>query len=544
MAVSEEDLRGERIRRERDFYLDPVNLLDFIRDFGAAPDAEEWPHGAGLTWLHDWKSIVDPATGQKTHLKKLVLWPRGSFKSQVLTIGYVAYRIAANPNIRAFVASETSRQARKFGKAIMRIVSSPKFIELFGDHRGPHWSEAGGTFTSVLRERQDVKDPTLACFGVGEVQTGAHWDLGAIDDPISQENTKTQDSILGIENWLGEMFAQLDPGAQLFMVGTHHHHSDYYAKVKRDEELRKRWEISSHAWKDEGGKLFFPKRLTETHVAHMKAELSPRLFACFFENRPASSDDQIFLPEYLHVVRDEEIPLRSWTYILTDFAFKSLQLNDRTCFWVVSLDPNRVAYVREVYVGRLKPSDSVRMLCALWDRYLDRNVRAVTIEVGAHQELISGLLEEVRRETFTRPRVVTIMGRSEVTKNMRIEGIEPRFRAGNIYFAQSFVQGQPRMWQAVTRELVEWPFSQHDDVPDAISDLDQKDTSGKFYLPGPPPTWQPVRAPTHAPTMVDGRFNKTAPVGDLYRRVSEQQVNKDLWQQGNRGSGDLFGRRG
>lgn len=545
MTIIANDVREERIRKEREFYLDPRNLLDFVRDFGAAPDAEEDPHGAGLAWMDQWDVIVRDNDGKPLYKSKLVLWPRGSFKSQVFTVGYSAWRIAKNPDIRIFIASETGRQARKFVANVMKIIDSPKFRELFGVHKGNDWNKFG--FISQLRTMTHLKEPTLAGFGVGEVQTGAHWDLGFLDDVVSQENTKTPEAIVVMNDWVGDVMAQLDPGSQLAVVGTHHHHADLYSRIKKEPDLRKGFQITSHGWKSAENKLFFPRRLTPEFIDRQKAIMTPRLFSCFYENRPASEDQQLFLPQYFRIIRDAEVPRSVWTFVLTDFAFTSNNDNDRCCFWAISLDANRVAYVRECLIGRWKPGDSIRVLIDMWNRWLRFDVKGATVEAGAHDELIKGLAEEVRRQTMTRIRFIPIQGRSQEIKNMRIEGIEPRFRRGDIYFCESFRETNHRMYLAMLNEMTEWPFSQHDDVPDAISDLDKKDQKGHYYCPSPPIGWAPVPQQKYTPSLIDGKYNSAMVVDPremLKRMGMTGAANNDLYtpKTGPLGS-DLFGRR-
>jgi hypothetical protein len=242
-------------------------------------------------------------------------------------------------------------------------------------------------------------------------------------------------------NWFGETLAQLDPGCRLFVIGTLHHYADIYCRIQKTPEIKKLFDISIHSWREKDNSLFFPGRITEKFVAQQRAIMPPRLFACFYENRPTTGEDQLFRPEYFRVILDQEVPDHVWTYILTDFAFiaeeKKKGRADRCAFWVVSIDCNRTAYVRDFYVGRWKPSDSVRIVCDLWDRYQYINLKAVGLEDTAHKELLSSLFDEVRRQTFTRPKLVPISGRSQEVKDRRIEAIEPRFRAGNIYFVQS-----------------------------------------------------------------------------------------------------------
>jgi len=545
--VDPNDIRERRIREEREFYSKRENLLDFVRDFGAAPDAEESPHGEGLAWISDWDVLVVDSEGRPLFKSKMILWPRGSFKSQVFTVGYIAWRIAMDPEIRIFIASETGRQARKFVDNVMRIVDSPKFRELFGVHKGEQWNKFG--FVSRLRTKVHLKEPTLAGFGVGEVQTGAHWNLGFLDDVVSQENTKTPESIVAMNDWVGDIMAQLDPGSQLGIVGTHHHHADLYSRIKKEVELRKGFQITSHSWSSNNakdGKLFFPQRLTPEFIERQKAIMTPRLFSCFYENRPTSEEQQLFLPQYFRSIRDNEVPRAVWTYILTDFAFTSNNDNDRTCFWAVSLDANRVAYVRECLVGRWKPGDSIRVLIDMWNRWLRFDIKGATVEAGAHDELIRGLAEEVRRQTMTRIRFIPIMGRSQEIKNMRIEGIEPRFRRGDIYFCESFRETNHRMFNEMLREMTEWPFSAHDDIPDAISDLDKKDQKEHYVCPHPPVGWAPVAQQKYTPSLVDGKFNRTMVVDprEMLKRMGiSGAVNSDILQnQSDKAVGyDLFG---
>lgn len=559
-AVNEVDPEAvylERMKREREYYTSDEGFLDFVRDCGAAPDAEYQPHGRYCQSLIEWHGTPDPDNPEITIFKsKLVLWPRGSFKSQVFTIGQAAWLIARNPDIRLLICSEVSRQAQKLVSEIMKIIDSPWFRERFGVHRGKRWKEGSGVFYSALRTRKGVKDPTLAASGVGEVQTGAHWDMVIMDDVCSQENTKTPESIEALWSWFGEVQSQLDPGTKLFMIGTLHHFADIYCRIIKDEEIAATFDISRHAWADPivdplgnlPTTLFFPKRLTRAFVADRKKKQTKRLYACFYENRPQTDEDQMFKPEYFRTLRDRDIPSAVWTYILTDWAFvagdkkKKGSKTDRTVFWVVSLDCNRVAYVRDIVIGRWKPSDSCRICCDLWSRNQDIDTKAVSVESVTHKELLLSLFEEIRRQTFVMPRFVEIEGRSQESKDIRIEAIEPRFRRGDIYFAESLREHFERKWKPMIDEMTEWPFSANDDVPDAISDLDKRDKDGKYYLPHPPADWSPAYVRRSQPPVVSGRWNPAHQMDARDRQRQAPGGGNDLWHNRSESTDDLWGR--
>lgn len=531
--LSPEELRRYRLHKEAEYYKTVEGFLDFARDCGAAPDAQAIPHGRGAHEMLNWKWRPDPESERGIFTFKMQLWPRGSFKSAVFNVALVCWEIARNPNIRICVCSETGKQAKKFVKQAMKIIDSQWFRERFGVHRGKEWREGTGEFVSALRTIAHVKESTLLAAGAGEVWTGSHWDLVLMDDVVSQENTKTLEGLESVKTWFGEVLAQLDPGCRLLMIGTLHHYADLYCHIMKSREMRSLFELSIHGWKNEDGSLFFPGRLTHAFINQQRILLPPRLFACYYENKPTTDEQRIFRPEYFRVIQDEDIPQHVWTYIFTDFAFiaeeKKKGKADRTCFWVVSIDANRVAYVRDFYVGRWKPSDSVRIACDLWDKYQQLNIKGVVVEDTTHKELLSSLFEEIRRQTFIRPKIIPVGGRNQEIKDIRIEAAEPRFRQGNIFFASSLKQ-QWKKWKPLIDEMTEWPYSLHDDIPDAISDIDKQDKEGKWIAPAPPAGWRAGTAFRQLPNMIDGRYNpdRGYPARDFLRR--DQQSVGDLWR--------------
>jgi len=532
--ISPEELRNFRLKQEADYYKTIDGFLDFARDSGAAPDAQQYPHGKGAHEILNWSWRPDPESDRGIYKHKMQLWPRGSFKSAVFDVALVCWMIACDPNIRICVCSETGKQAKKFVKQAMQIIDSLWFRDRFGVHKGHSWKEGSGEFVSAQRTALHVKEPTLLAAGAGEVWTGSHWDLVVMDDVVSQENTKTIEGIESMWHWFGEMMAQLDPGCRLLMIGTLHHFADLYCRILKNKQMRDLFETSIHSWKNPDGTLFFPNRLTHAFIEQQRALLPPRQFACYYENQPTTDDEKIFKPEYFRVIEDRDLPKRVWTYLLTDFAFiaeeKKKGKADRTAFWVVSIDCNRTVYVVDFYVGRWKPSDSVRIACDLWNRYQTANIRGIAVEDTTHKELLQSLFEEIRRDTFIRPKIIPIAGRNQEIKDIRIESTEPRFRRGDIYFTRT-LREQHRKWQPMFREMTEWPFSDHDDIPDAISDIDKQDKEGRHYLPAPPAGWQAATGPVHRPSMVDGKLNPEYgyPARDNIRRDQLNRSASDLW---------------
>jgi len=174
----------------------------------------------------------------------------------------------------------------------------------------------------------------------------------------------------------------------------------------------------------------------------------------------------------------------------------------------------------------------VRIVCDLWDRYQHLNMKGVTIEKTAHEEVLMSLFEEIRRQTFIRPRFIPIAGRNQEIKDLRIEANEPCFRRGEVYFARSLQQAHKK-WKPLISEMTEWPYSNHDDIPDAISDLHKKDRENKFYCGAPPAGWRSQMGVVHQPYIVDGKFNPKAgyPARDMIKR-DQPKRGQEIWQMG------------
>ena len=126
--LAPEELRQYRIQQEADYYRTTDGFIDFVRDCGAAPDAQLKPHGVGAHEMLNWTQYEDEESELGYgYLYKMQLWPRGSFKSAVFDVGMVCWLVACDPNIRICVCSETGKQARKFVGQAMKIIDSQWF---------------------------------------------------------------------------------------------------------------------------------------------------------------------------------------------------------------------------------------------------------------------------------------------------------------------------------------------------------------------------------------------------------------------------------
>jgi len=96
--------------------------------------------------------------------------------SSMITIGYVIYRIAQNPNIRILIANATLQNAKSFLREIKgHFERNEKLRAIIGDqvNRDDKWTE---TEIIVRGRSKNLKEPTIQVAGVGQSLVSQHYD--------------------------------------------------------------------------------------------------------------------------------------------------------------------------------------------------------------------------------------------------------------------------------------------------------------------------------------------------------------------------------
>lgn len=206
-----------------------------------------WPHmrnvvdlleGREPGWLPD-GVLFEPGTSGLSRL--LVNVPPNHAKSMTVTINYVTYRVAKDPNINVLVVSKTQEQAKKFLYAIKQRLTHPRYADLqvaFGPADGykataDQWA-ANKIYLGGEARDSGEKDPTIEALGMGGQIFGSRANLIVLDDVVTLSNAgewaKQQD-------WIRqEVASRLPPGGgQLLVVGTRVAPIDLYKELRNPE---------------------------------------------------------------------------------------------------------------------------------------------------------------------------------------------------------------------------------------------------------------------------------------------------------------------
>jgi hypothetical protein len=182
-------------------------------------------------WIH-------PAMTYEPGAKNRVLInvPPEHAKSTVLTINYVTYRLAIDPNVRIIIVSKTQGMARKFLSAIKTRLSHPNWTKLqvaFGPQGGykadsPTWS-ADMLYLGAGRDSGE-KDPSVQALGFGSQIYGARADLIILDDVVMNANAHEWEKQI---EWLQkEVITRLGRHGKLLIVGTRVAPIDLYKMIQ------------------------------------------------------------------------------------------------------------------------------------------------------------------------------------------------------------------------------------------------------------------------------------------------------------------------
>jgi hypothetical protein len=186
-------------------------------------------------WLHP-AMIYEPSA----HNRVLINVPPEHAKSTVITINYVTYRLAVDPNVRIIVVSKTQGMARKFLSAIKTRLSHPNWIKLqtaFGPQGGykadsQTWS-ADMIYLGSGRDSGE-KDPTVQALGFGSQIYGARADLIILDDVVMNSNAHEWEKQI---EWLQkEVITRLGRHGKLLIVGTRVAPIDLYKMIRDGQQ--------------------------------------------------------------------------------------------------------------------------------------------------------------------------------------------------------------------------------------------------------------------------------------------------------------------
>lgn len=165
--------------------------------------------------------------------RKLIVMPRGTFKSSIGVVGYSIWRLLRNPNERILIDSEVYSNSKNFLREIKAHLETPLITAIFGKFRTEsNWNEGEMT---IAQRTHPYKEASITCGGIETVKVGQHYTLIIADDLNSGNNSASPEGRKKVLDHYRMNTAILEPEGTYVVIGTRYASDDVIGFILENE---------------------------------------------------------------------------------------------------------------------------------------------------------------------------------------------------------------------------------------------------------------------------------------------------------------------
>ena len=407
-------------------------------------------HGEWARWYENSTSRI-----------KMILVPRGCFKSSFFTVGRTLQALSANRNERILIANATLDNSQRFlGEIKDHLRKNPQLLELYGDppffSKVSKWNEGELEVTGRNLGRREA---SVTAIGVGGNLVSQHYSKIIIDDLVNLENSATRYQANKVIDWWKRAFSLLDYDGEMLIIGTRWSYYELYSWILK--KFGEQVDVYIKGAYKEDGSLYFPELLDAAKLKELRGLQGSYVFSSFYLNNPV--DEESALIKKSQIKYWETLPKRLNIFAMCDPAVSQSIGADESSITIAGVDWENNWYVLEVRHGIWTVGQLIENLFAV---FKDWSPLTMTIEViGQGQMLLEAVYNEENTRNIYLP-LVEIKSRPRITKEMRIRAVlQPRFERGKIYIKEGMFD--------LEEQLLRFPRSQRDDIIDSLADLEE-----------------------------------------------------------------------
>lgn len=427
-----------------------------------------------------------PFTEQDKKTKRLIMWPRGHYKTTAVVVDIVQLLLNF-PDARILIMQGSTKVTQNLLHAIQAHFTgenpqSNAFRELFSEYCGPKLGTKT-EFTVLARKNKGLPQASVTVASPRSVKTGQHYDIAYFDDLVHDQNFN---SALGLEKVKTDYFLALpliDPPFFTIITGTRYAHEDLYAYLL--SQNLSDWRVSIvDCWKD--GDVRFPyqqSRNGEKYIGFTRERLlaiqasNPAMFAGQYLNQPIVQGGQRFTQQLLEkcCVLESIVGALSEPILMVDVAATAETTSDDSVVMVGKHDASGVIHIVDVAGGQWPPHIVYDQVIAMAVKHRPNKIFYEGSAAGKY--FASGLRIAAQMRSMTLPL-------SEVKVTNRGNDKDNRIRSLEFYLINGklkFFFGLPE-WEKIVSQFEKFPQSKHDDYPDTIALLVHQLT-GQVLIP-------------------------------------------------------------
>ena len=409
------------------------------------------------------------ATGEITRL--IVNMPPRHTKSEFASFLLPAWMVGREPRLKIIQATHTGELAVRFGRKAKNLIDSEDYGKIFKT-RLQEDSKAAGRW-------ETAQGGEYFAAGVGGAITGRGADLLIIDDPHSEQDALSPTALESAYEWYTSGPRQrLQPGGKIVLVMTRWSNKDLTGKLIQNQKEAKadQWHVVEFpAIMNHGSNKaspVWPEYWKLEELEGVKASISVQKWNAQYMQNPTSEEGAIIKREWWRRWDHDWIPALKHVIQSYDTAFGKKQTSDYSAIttWGVFYlndDSPATLILLDAKKGRY---DFPELKQIAMEQYKYWDPDTIVVEAKASGQ---PLTDELRKMGIP---VVNYSPSKGNDKHTRVNAVAPLFESGMIYAPnQEFAE-------EVIEECAAFPFGDHDDLVDSMTQAIMRFRQGGFVL--------------------------------------------------------------
>lgn len=412
-------------------------------------------------------------------IRRLWLWSRGFFKTSIINEAHTLWLIVNNPDIRILIVSFTIEVAKKPLGAVRNHFTSNEDFRYFFKEFCPRANKEGkiefGTTENltVPNRTKPLKEPTLMCAGVGTNITGLHFDWMKIDDLVNKDSVSNETQVQASKDYYSLLRPIFDNPTcpREDVIGTIYHFNDLHNIMIKNPEFE-----VSFIPVAENGVFNFPERINKEGFEAIcnDPSMNPYDIQSQYYLNPIDPSKRKFKDEWIKYYDDTPKGLAE--YVLCDPASEvKKKTSDFTVIQRWGVDSELNFYLLDGVRDRLISNDRVSLYTAIAAQC--KNLKGAKYEVigGRHGDLENIRIQFLEKRLHVEPKETKS---TTASKHDRIEQrLTGQFNAGKIFLPRALKKVYKHdgkgydFVQEFILEFRQFPFSEHDDILDCMTQL-------------------------------------------------------------------------
>jgi predicted phage terminase large subunit-like protein len=480
--VGPDQVEPEKRKRELQFRMQALQELQLRKARRSFPAFMEYcfvdpgtGKAFGQQWFHDeWSDAMD------TENRLIICAPRDHGKTSQI-IGRVIYELGRDPNLRIKIACASDGRAKeRLFEVSQNILYNARVKEVF-PHMEPDPDAQWNVHKVHVRRDAKHRDASIEALGITSTATGGRCDLLIADDVVDRRNALSFPALREQIKmaWLADWTNLLEPDSKVWAICTLWHKDDLNHMLMDNPA----YTTLFYAIPPDFGSMWTDK-WPEHELRMRHREIGTVEFNRGFRNQAVDTESQMVQESWLHYKDlntdpefNERLPfMEFFTSYDTAGSPTGSASQDYSSACIIAVDIERKKiYVVDAWHQRLTIKKMASIVKKEAAKYFPFRILIEKIGQSSLDEWVLNDYPELTGTVeVTKPRV---------NKAIRLLAVTPLLEMGNVIF-DKHLDPNNSQWEpgrgSLILELMDFPFSKHDDMVDAFSQA--LDGARRYFL--------------------------------------------------------------